>query len=81
MTRTATVTTNTLERVDTSHIRTSSPGDARRRAEPGWRAAVLDEQADRPYVWERVRKAAAIRPRIARRRAEEKGGDTLFVPD
>jgi hypothetical protein len=32
---------------------------APRRAEPGWRAAVLDERADTLFVCERVRKAAA----------------------
>jgi hypothetical protein len=54
---------------------------ARRRAEPGWRAAVLDEGASRhAFVCERVRKAAATKrqPQRAERAMHMEGAEALF---
>jgi hypothetical protein len=55
-------------------------GIARRRTEPGWRAAVLDERADTLFVCERVRKAAATecQPQRAERAMSEEGAEALF---
>jgi hypothetical protein len=53
---------------------------ARRRAEPGWRAAVLDERAS---PRERVRKAAANerQPQRAKRAMGRERGDMFLVPE